>query len=156
MKWIKKHWKAATISGVFILLLIGFGVYNIIWYSSVTEYWGKYLEKVERSPEFTDHEVYCITDEEGINYLVKKPNYLSYVGNLSITYPQEKSPVTLLIWPHQDKEWEYGAFINSEDGGEYMLNKDMRPVDTQDEDALKRYYADIDYLYEKAKALWNL
>lgn len=126
MKWIKTHRKVAIISGVFILLLIGFGVYNIIWYNYVTEYWEKYLEKVERSTEFGEHEVYCITDKEGIDYLVKKPNYLSYVGNLSIAYPQDKSPVTLLIWPYQDK------------------------------DALKQYYADIDYLYEKAKALRDL
>ena len=32
----------------------------------------------------------------------------------------------------------------------------MRALDKRDEEAVKKYYPDIDYLYKKAKALWEL
>ena len=156
MKWIKNHCKIFIILCILVLLLMGFGIYNLIWYQATTTYWGKFLEKVERSPEFSEHEVYSITDEEGITYLVKKPNYLSCVGNLSISYPIDDKPVTLLIWPKKDDIWEYGVMINSEDGGEFYLGEDMRALDKRDEEAVKKYYPDIDYLYKKAKTLWEL
>ena len=156
MKWIKNHCKIFIILCILVLLLMGFGIYNLVWYQATTTYWGKFLEKVERSPEFSEHEVYSITDEEGITYLVKKPNYLSCVGNLSISYPIDDKPVTLLIWPKKDDIWEYGVRINSEDGGEFYLGEDMRALDKRDEEAVKKYYPDIDYLYKKAKALWEL
>ena len=55
MKWIKNHCKIFIILCILVLLLMGFGIYNLVWYQTTTAYWGMFLKKVERSPEFTEH-----------------------------------------------------------------------------------------------------
>lgn len=95
------------------------------------------------------------TDEDGYQYNVKKPDYLSYTGNLCVAVPDGK--YALLIWPKAVKGYRYGVQIQKDNEiYSIMLNEDLKAKNVVYSDMVEEYKEDILELKERANSKWNI
>lgn len=125
-----------------------FCIYNVFWFISVQYKYKDYLEAVPK-----EQGVHVQFDEkDNVTYNVKKPDYLSFTGNLGIT---DKKGMSLIIWPPILKsDFAYGVRIQNDTGTyEIYINKKLESITDNPEDKLiiKKYHNDIKELFEKAE-----
>ena len=142
---------------VLIVIAPLFILYSVIWFVAVNVKYHHYITGME---EIYTYRTYALVSEDGYTYNVKFPSYLSLVGNLGIQ-KSEGSNCALIIWPKMIGEAEYGVILSSEDGSgcEVMMTKDRLPAAGASEKAkqlVAAYQDEINLLYEKADAMWNL
>ena len=101
-------------------------------------------------------------DENGFDYTVKCPDYLSLTGNLAVGFPgTDENPFTdgLIIWPKLRGGYECGVILNSkeDDDSGYMfyIDADGNAVDEAYQSIAEKYRDVIRELMERAETFWK-
>lgn len=105
---------------------------------------------------------FAVKDEDGFDYSVKYPDYLSLTGNLAVGFPGTDEDLFtdgLIIWPKFSGGYEYGVILDSlEEGGDgYMFYIDVQGNAIEDKyRQVSEKYADvIAELLERADGYWS-
>lgn len=143
-----------SISAVIITILILFMAYNIVWYLFSYSKYGEYEKDFK---EIADSGVKIYVDDEEYQYSVKKPSYLSWVGNLAIT--DNKLQNSLIIWlDPSGADTTSGVIL--EDKNNEVIQIEMKDkktaVDKRNQKIVDSYSNEILKLYNKAKKIWKL
>lgn len=143
-----------------LCLLALFILINISWYVWREVKYGSYNTGMEEN-YFATWIVprYIQTDEDGYDYGVKYPDYLTTTGNLSVGCPATDGNMftdSLIIWPKLFGGYECGVFL--EEGEEYQIyiNTDGSAIYPEDREVVARHQENIDALLCKAKEMWDL
>ena len=166
---MKKVFKRLIIS--FTIL---FGIYNIIWLVYVQYRYYPFIKALGDNTYWED---------DGYVYYIKTPDYLSFVGNLSIDEYKtgrdiyNETTVGILIWPQIDGGYTVAAQVQTTAIADYsarsvcstmysiMLNDDMTPDLSTEANANSYYeyqtiYEDnwekIEAVLEKARIRWHI
>ena len=136
------------------LILLLFVAYNIVWYLFSYCKYNKYEEDFK---EFADSGKKIYVDDEEYQYSVKKPDYLSWVGNLAITDKNMENSV--IIWLDSiGSGMTSGVMILDENSEEIQIEmKDTRTaLDKRNQKFVDSYNDEITKLYDKARDVWKL
>lgn len=138
---------------IITVIILLFGVYNLIWYYVTQSKYDNFSEKMD---EFVKNRSYVLNPGDGYVYNVKYPDYLTFTGNLGVS--DEKNEISLIIWPSLfNGENEYGVRIIDEDESyEIMVDKDMKAEDSEIEDIVNKYQDEIQILFHKADEKWGI
>ena len=90
---------------IFLFIILGFIILNLSWLLITTVKYNKFVKAVPKN----EHNVYSMNKEDGYSYHVKKPNYLHYTGNLTVSN-HEKGEL-LIIWPLMSGGYKYGFMV---------------------------------------------
>ncbi|MDO4416083.1 MAG: hypothetical protein Q4C20_13490 [Erysipelotrichaceae bacterium] len=117
------------------------------------------MEKAEFSSLIVPR--YIHTDDEGYDYLVKYPDYLSFSGNLYIGLPVvNENPFrdALNIWPQMSGQYELGVLLYDQDGTEHAvyIDEDGNALNEEDKDVVSHHKEAIQDLLIKADEKWKL
>ncbi|HAK42009.1 MAG TPA: hypothetical protein DCM59_03915 [Clostridium sp.] len=139
---------------ILIFIILVFVVLNISWFSITSIKYNKFVKDL---PKFGPGLSYS-TLKDGYNYNVKKPNYLSYTGNLGVSNSEKGE--FLIIWPLIFGGYKYNISIQR-DGIVYSfyVDENMNPLDKDDTNSasnIEKHKADIDALLSKANEMWPL
>lgn len=146
---------------VILCLLALFILINLSWYVWRAVKYGFYNTGMEEN-YFATWIVprYVQTDEDGYDYGVKYPDYLTVTGNLSVGSPTTDDNMftdSLIIWPKFFGGYEYGVFLEEgEEEFQIYINTDGSAIDPEDREVVARHQENIDALLCKAKEMWDL
>ncbi len=150
-----------TILKAVLGLLALFALINASWYVWRSEKYGSYCKGWAKNL-FATWIVprYVYTDEDGYDYGVKYPDYLSFTGNLSVGLPTSSdNPFTdfMIVWPKVFGGYDYGVSI-VKDGLEYQIyvNADGTAVHPEDSEIAASCKDTIDDLLGRAQEMWDL
>ncbi len=163
-----KKQKILKIVGMIVLL--SFVIYNVIWFANWNSY-NKYKNSVGYE---ADTKRYFCTDSEGCRYAVFAPNYLSFVGNLTVgnniwEERGEQTTCSLIIWPLFMGGYEFGvnlyvplrtddelvyksySFVLDENGNSISdeLTEDEKKMLDENTEVIKK-------MYKKAYEMWQI
>lgn len=146
---MKKHKKLVF----FILLIVVFGIYNLVWYIIIHSKYDKYTTNMN---EFRPNISYVMQEDDGYLYNVKLPNYLSYTGNLCVSTEDGKH--ALLLWPKIFGAPEYGVQITTEDNTvlSIMVDSELNPIKDSDSEIITENFEILNLLLEKKEQYWDL
>lgn len=152
---MKKRFKNKIVSVIGVILLL-FGLYNLIWYIIVSDKYNDFIVDME---EIYPNRTYVINNKDGYTYNVKIPDYLSFTGNLGV-HPYEGGDCGLIIWPGIFEETTYGVFITSDDGRTHavMLTEERMPLGDapeQTKQLVEENKDKIDALFDRACEMWK-
>ena len=103
---------------------------------------------------------YLYTDADGYDYSVKYPGYLSFTGNLCVSFPVSDNNYftdCLIIWPKVSGDYEYGVILSEGDESyQIYIHADGSAVNPEDSAVVTRKQDDIHTLLQKAEEMWNL
>lgn len=154
-----------------IEIILGcFLIYNIVWFVNWRSY-GKYKNSV--GYEDSTNRYFC-NDSEGYRYAVFAPEYLRFVGNLTVgnnvwSDKIEESTCSLIIWPLFMGGYEFGvniyvpikadenfvyrsySFLLDENGDNISgkLSKEEKTVLEENKDLIRN-------TYQKAYKMWGI
>lgn len=148
---MKNFKRKKLLIGIISIIFI-FIAYNVFWYFIVHNKYDKFTDNME---EIYKNKTYAI-NEEGYDYSVKFPNYLSFVGNLGIIDSEHKND--LIIWINAlTNKAEYSVRIQSgNETYEIMLDSNMKPTDNMYFEIVQDNKDTILNLFEKAKQKWPI
>ena len=138
---------------IVLLVLLVFIVYNVIWYFGCYRIYQNYQSEI---PEVADSGVRVYVDDDGYNYSVKLPSYLSWTGNLAVT--EENIDYALIIWPGAlGGEAEIGFFLIDE-STEYQieLTNKTTAANLEFQELVDENLEIITMLYDKAYDFWGV
>ena len=139
---------------IFLFIIVVFVIFNLSWFIITTIKYNKFVKVVPKNEDG----LYLMFKEDGYSYGVKKPDYLQYTGNLSVSN-MEKGDV-LIIWPLLSGGYEYGFILREEDRGyEIYVDENMEPLDKDDVNTIKvfeEHKEKVEELFYKANEVWNL
>ncbi len=147
--------KKVGIEKVVLLVMAVVLLINVGWLS-IREL--KYRKYIRDLPRFGGPASYGMLAEDGYNYGVKKPDYLSLTGNLSVSSMEKNE--ALIIWPKLLGGYEYGVILKRgnenyqiyvDENGEAVDRKDILIVKITEDQREK-----IKNLLYKADKMWNL
>lgn len=146
------------------ILAAAFLLLNLIWFSwRYLAYSGYRNEMSKTNFSAVFHLTYAGTDEDGFDYNVTYPGYLSFTGNLAVGYPgTDEDPFTdgLIIWPKLFGGYEYGVILNprGEDTVGYMFYIDTqgKAVDEEYREIAENCQDVIQELLARANSQWLL
>lgn len=136
------------------LILLLFVAYNIVWYLFS---YSKYRKYEKDFKEFADSGKKIYVDDEEYQYSVKKPDYLSWVGNLAITDKNMENSV--IIWLDSvGSGMTLGVILMDENNAEMQIEmKDTKTaLDKRNQKIVDSYNDEISKLYDKARDVWKL
>lgn len=135
------------------VIILLFGVYNIIWYFTTQSKYDNFSKKMD---EVVKNSSYVLNTGDEYVYNVKYPDYLTFTGNLGVS--DEKNEISLIIWPSLfNGENEYRLRIIDEDESyEIVVDKDMKAEDSESEDIINKYQNEIQILFHKADEKWGI
>lgn len=142
-------------------LLVLFLVINAGWFGWRTVKYGSYCRDWEKNP-FATWIVprYIYVDDDGYDYGVKYPDYLTFTGNMSVGLPSvDDNPFTdfLIIWPKASGEFEYGVSLTKgSQAYQVYINSDGTAVYPEDSKMAEEYQDTINDLLNRAKRMWDL
>ena len=149
---MKNKTKVKKILIIVLVVLFLFVIYNSIW---LTWRYFRYTDYTDNMEVFIENTSYIYTDEEGYDYNVKLPDYLTYTGNLCVAVPDGK--YALIIWPNAFDGYEYGVQLEIDDDTySIMLNEDFSAQDSQFDDIIYEYSETISDLYERSVNQWDI
>ncbi len=147
---------------ILLIIAIVFAAYNAVWFAWSRIKYGKLTDGMEKA-EFSSLIVprYIHTDDEGYDYLVKYPDYLSFSGNLYIGLPVvNENPFrdALNIWPQMSGQYELGVLLYDQDGTEHAvyIDEDGNALNEEDKDVVSHHKEAIQDLLIKADEKWKL
>jgi len=116
---------------ILIMLVCCFLVYNLIWYLVVEHKYGAYAAGMERDTargsRISDKHFNSVA--ENVDYTVKYPFYLEYVGNLAVV--KRDTQEALIIWPGIVGDDEYGLVLEYENEiYRIVVDKNMAPINS--------------------------
>ena len=139
-----------------------FAAYNAVWFAWSRVKYGALSDGMEEM-DFGAFAAprYISADADGYDYLVKYPEYLSFVGNMSVGLPAaDDNPFTdaLIVWPKLGGGYEFGVLLYDEDGTGYSVYIDPAgsALAKEDEDAVSRHGENIGNLLVKADEKWGV
>lgn len=141
-----------------ISIVVCFIVYSQIWAKIVFDKYDKFTKGAVQWNQLTGsnllHGRGYSYNENGFDYNIKYPDFLSYTGNLGITNPD--GTLSLIIWPKFGKETRYGIMINSEKETHcIMVDKKMAPIDKSYKKIVEENKVSIKELFDKANKQWD-
>lgn len=149
---MKKQSKAKKIVIIVLALVMAFGVYNLVWFSWRYIKYNHYV--TDNMETFLDNKSYVYTDNDGYNYNVKFPEYLSYTGNLCVADSDGKC--ALLIWPNIFGGNKYGVQIDKDDEVySIMLNENLTAQDKKYDEIVDEYSKEISNLFQRYEKQWD-
>ena len=102
---MKKKKYIKIVLSCFILVFV---IFNLLWFYNYNLYSSKITNLYEKAKGGS-----FFKDDNSCTYTVKRPNYLSFVGNYGINSSLNK--VEIIIWPSFGmKKYEYGARIEDD------------------------------------------
>ena len=156
MKFAKK----TVLKAVYIILAL-FLLFNACWYGWRMVKYGSYCKGWKKNP-FSTWLVprYIYTDEDGYDYGVKYPDYLTFTGNLSVGLPgADDNPFTdfLIVWPKVNGDCDYGISVTKDGQGyQIYINADGTSVYPEDSETVNDCQDTINDLLARAKGMWDL
>lgn len=157
-----KLWKWVRIP--LIILLGAVLLLNLLWFGWRHIAYSRYdggMTRTEMSSALFPS--YAAKDEDGFDYSVKYPDYLSVTGNLAVGFSgTEENPFTdgLIIWPKLFGGYEYGVMLNSKetDSNGYMfyIDEQGNAIDEEYRPVAERYSDVIAELLSRAGNRWTL
>lgn len=163
---------------VLLALIVAFGAVSLAWYLTAYRAYDTYVEALSEQYETEKVSAYGVyaVDEEGYSYYIKRPGFLSWTGNLSVSVPSRKLSNgetllyvdSLIIWPAKDG-CEIGALLytyEKDDTGIlstghqfYISNRGAYIPQNDDSDAEKRQILEerrtsVTIMLEKCFAIW--
>jgi len=148
-----KNKKTKIIALTTVVIIILFGIYNIVWYSIIQSKYNTYIENMD---EFRKNKSYILKGDDGFLYNVKLPDYLSFTGNLGVT--TEDGKYALLIWPNAfNNRVKYGVQLVNADNEmvRVMINEDITALNDNYSDIIEKNKVEINELLIKAKYKWK-
>lgn len=157
----------SKIAGIIIsIILVWLVIMNFAWYMWQNGKYSKYIMKGREINESTWLVPrYSYQDLEGFQFGVKYPEYMSLVGNLSVTSPQENEKDiyvdSLIIWPEFNGTYTYVAVIyDKKDDGTYEsrqinIDADGKVLKGKDEILVGDHRSNINKLIKKAHEYWT-
>ena len=140
---------------IVIIIAVCFLVYNLVWYLIVENKYDVYIAGMERSTETVIRVSgkHFSAPADNVDYTVKYPNYLEYVGNLAVVKRDTRE--ALIIWPGIAGKDEYGLILEHENEiHQIMVDKDMAPIDSQDAAIIANTEDTIRILVDAANDKW--
>ncbi|AEV67192.1 hypothetical protein [Acetivibrio clariflavus] len=147
--------KKTKLFKILILSAISFfALINITWFSITYIKYKPYVDVIPKN----SYGFHVFTDENGYNYNVKKPNYLSLTGNLGVT--NKTNEFALIIWPKIFGKYIYGVRIQQEEVVySIYVDENLKPIYSGNEEIkniINKYKPELEILYNNAKKKWNL
>ena len=148
---------------VFLAMLAAFFLLNLIWFVWRHTAYSGFAEGMTRTETSSSlFPTYAAKDENGFDYTVKYPDYLSLTGNLAVGFPgTDENSFTdgLIIWPKLRGGYECGVILNSmeDDDSGYMfyIDADGNAVDEAYQSIAEKYRGVIRELMERAETFWK-
>ncbi len=180
-KWRLKLFARKFLS-VSIAIAFAFLILCTIWYFTSYKTYDSFMNKCQVLEDWNidDYSSGSGTDNDNWSYSVKRPNFLSWVGNLAISsYKVDENTNevlmytdSLIIWPKYDGTYEFGVilyeYVNDGDSisciehqmyideeGEYLSIGDSA-IDNESSEILGQHRETVKLLLEKARNLWNI
>ncbi len=156
-----KAGKKKALRVILCIILVFFVLINICWYVWRASKYGPYSKGMEKNV-FATWIVprYSFTDDDGFDYGVKYPDYLSLTGNLSVGLPAaDGNPFTdfLIIWPQLSGVCRYGVSLTVDDVTyQIYIKSDGSAVSPEDSEVAVRCQETINVLLRRAEKMWNL
>lgn len=155
--------KKKILTSLFVLLAVFF-LLNLIWLGWRHLAYSGFAEGMTRTETSSAlFPTYAAKDEDGFDYTVKYPDYLSLTGNLAVGFPgTDENPFTdgLILWPKLSGGYEYGVILNSRETDDtgYMFYIDAQggALDAEYEALAEKYQDVIAELLERAESVWQL
>lgn len=142
------------ILALFILINAGWFGWRMVKYGPYCKGWEKNYYATWIVPR------YVYTDEDGYDYGVKYPEYLSFTGNMSVGLPTaDDNPFTdfLIVWPKVSGGYEYGVSVTiGGQGYQIYINADGTAVYPEDSEIVIDCQDTINDLLSRAKGMWDL
>ncbi|AVD54719.1 MULTISPECIES: hypothetical protein [Heyndrickxia] len=141
---------------IFIIVITLFVLWNLCWFTITTIQYHKYVKAVPKN-KWGTHAI----RKGNYTYSVKKPDYLSFTGNLAVSREDQKDKMEdLIIWPTMTGGYKYGVRLQ-ENGEAYEIyvNEKLEPVDKSDAIAKKvimENKEDLKTLFSNANKVWDL
>lgn len=142
---------------VIIIIILLFATINILWASIVNIKYNKYVKAIPKNSFGT----YSMVDDDGYNFNVKKPDYLSFIGNLGIA--NYTTGEALIIWPKITGEYEFGLRLQNEEMVlDAYIDKDLKSLHKNSKHAeyvnkqIEEHRGEIEKLFKLADELWDL
>jgi|GEM_PF-468356 len=153
-----------------VILLFVFTIVNIVWFIN----WHKYNDYKNAVGYQESTSRYFTVDSEGFRYAVFPPDYMRFVGNLTVGNnvwgeEAEENTCSLIIWPLFTGGYEFGVCIyvplmqNNNCASEsytFLLDEkgnNLSEALSQDEvDLLKENKELIQKVYHKAYDMWGI
>lgn len=147
---MRKLWK------IIIAVILCFAILNLAWMIWRNVKYSRYTDGMKKTV-FSQLTVprYAREDEEGYDYSVKYPDYLSLTGNLCVGVPGKVDG--LIIWPLFGGGYEYGILVE-QDGIQYQiyLDSEGNPAQEANREIIQKCQDEIEILFAKARSMWNL
>ena len=148
---------------ILIPVLIAFLAVNAVWFGWQHVKYGKLSRGMEKNM-FGLFAVprYFFTDEEGYDYMVKYPDYMSFTGNLSVGMPSTEEDTVftdaLILWPKFGGGYTFGLLLYGENGVESQIyvDRDGNPLSEEHRDIVSRHWENVEKLLQKADEKWDL
>jgi hypothetical protein len=150
-----------------ISIIVGVGIFlsfTLLWFIVMNLKYSRFTDRVKKN-EAGLH--YYVT-ETGRAFYVKKPNFLSFTGNLVVSnYVKEEEKnkdeiylgeVRLFIWPSFfTNNFKYGVIIIDENKKYFIdLDKEMKAIDSNYNDLISKYSREISDLFYSANTMWGI
>ncbi|MDL2233446.1 hypothetical protein LJC63_07695, partial [Ruminococcaceae bacterium OttesenSCG-928-L11] len=150
--------KKITLTVCVVLAL--FALLNIGWFAWRAVKYAPYSTAMTQNA-FSDVIVprYAFVDDEGYNYNVKYPDYLSFTGNISVGMPASDDNLftdALIIWPLASGGYEYGVLLYEEsEGYQIYIDSQGNAVNRNDDEVIERHKDNIGTLLQRAEEMWS-
>lgn len=153
--------KIYIIAGILVVALL---LLNLMWFGWRHLTYSGYRNEMSKTHFSTlFHLTYAGQDEDGFDYTVSYPDYLTFTGNLAVGYPgTDENPFTdgLIIWPKLFGGYEYGIILNprGDDTEGYMFYIDIQgnAIDEEYREISEKCQDVIQELLERANSRWLL
>lgn len=148
MSLLQNKKSVVILISIILLLCITPSIYSEIWYL-------RYIEPMER----TNIGGYALI-KDGLLYSVKKPDPLSFTGNLAVI--NDDGSLALIIWPKVGGGYEYGVRISdhqSKTAYEIYIDDKVQVINKGDYGAIELVeskYEQIEEALNGALDMWNL
>jgi hypothetical protein len=153
----RNHTMLKAVLGLVVLFLLinaGWFGWRMVKYDSYCRGWKKNPFATWIVPR------YVYVDEEGYDYGVKYPDYLTFTGNMSVELPSaDDNPFTdfLVVWPKVSGRVEYGVSLTKgSQVYQVYINADGTAVYPEDIKMVEEYQDTINDLLSRAKRMWDL
>lgn len=150
MKIFKKKWVMILLAVMVVFVTI----IHIAWFRTFHSY-KDYAEGMEKFKKF-NYPSYHFYGDDGYTYVTKKPSYLTFVGNLTVT--NSTDTVSLIIWPPRPgHDYEYGLMITDDEvtGEQVYVDRNMKALDDEYQPLLDKHQEEIEEVYGKAVERWG-
>ncbi len=144
---------------VVCLLAVIFLLLNAIWFAWRAVKYGAYSDGMAESPFSSILVPRYVDSGDGYNYSVKYPDYLSFIGNLSVSIASSEEELysdALIIWPNVDGSYEFGLILYDEAEWQIYVDASGRALDPQYDDIVAQHQENVDFLFAQAYTLWEL